>query len=132
MMLGNFGNNEKIVWTVHSKGKMRQYRLSEKRVLRIFRRPERIEEGIAPKTVAAMQITGTKKHPTEVWMMYQIINLKPKTTLRLRSGQENLKPKTIRIISTWRYPGRTPVGARPQIPQDTLDNLSDILNTTNK
>jgi len=90
---------------------MRQYRLSEKRVLRIFKKPDRKEEGVAPETVAVMQITGTKKHPTEAWMMYQIIK----------------KPKQIKIISAWRYPGRTPIGQRPIIPEDTLEELDNLL-----
>jgi len=102
---------EKIYWTKHSKAKMRQYRLSEKRVLRIFKKPDRKEEGVAPETVAVMQITGTKKHPTEAWMMYQIIK----------------KPKQIKIISAWRYPGRTPIGQRPIIPEDTLEELDNLL-----
>ncbi len=98
---------EKIAWTQHSKIKLKQYRFSEKRVLRIFRHPDRVEEGIAPDTIAAMQITGTKKHPTEAWLMYVILK----------------KPKIIKIISAWRYPGRTPIGERPIIPQDDLEEL---------
>jgi len=66
---------------------------------------------VAPETVAVMQITGTKKHPTEAWMMYQIIK----------------KPKQIKIISAWRYPGRTPIGQRPIIPEDTLEELDNLL-----
>jgi len=104
-------NGEKIFWTRHSKMKMRQYRFSEKRVLRILRKPDREEEGIAEGTIAAMQITGTKKHPTEAWVMYIILK----------------KPKGIKIISAWRYPGRTPVGARPIIPEDVLNELANIL-----
>ena len=91
--------------------KMRQYRLSEKRVLRIFKKPDRKEEGVAPETIAVMQITGTKKHPTEAWMMYQIIK----------------KPKQIKIISTWRYPSRSPIHEPPPIPEDTLEELDNIL-----
>jgi len=72
-------NEGKIFWTQHSKKKLRQYRFSEKRVLRILRKPDRQEEGIAPGTIAAMQITGTKKHPTEAWVMYVILK-KPKGT----------------------------------------------------
>lgn len=104
-------NMQKIIWTNHSRMKMRQYRFSEKRVLRIFRKPDRIEEGIAEGTIAAMQITGTKKHPTEAWVMYIIMK----------------KPKGIKIISAWRYPGRTPEGQRPIIPEDTLKELDNIL-----
>lgn len=107
MFLNPSDSEKKIIWTTHSKNKMRQYRFSEKRVLRIFRKPDRIEEGIAPATIAAMQITGTKLHPTEAWMMY--------VTLK--------RPKAVKIISTWRYPGRTPLGQRPVIPEDTLEEL---------
>ena len=114
MFLKLLQNTEKIFWTKHSKEKMRYYNLSEKRVLRILRKPERKEEGLAPKTIAAMQITGTKKHPTEVWMMYQI-------------ASEKLK--RIKIISAWRYPGRTLEGERPIIPEDTLEELKNILKT---
>lgn len=110
------GNSQKIFWTKHSKNKMRQYGFSEKRVLRILRKPDRKEEGIAPGTIAAMQITGTKKHPTEAWTMYQIINPKSKS--------QNSK---LRIISAWRYPGRTPEKEKPVIPQDTLEELDKIL-----
>lgn len=100
-------NNETIFWTRHAKEKMRYYRLSEKRVLRILRKPDRKEEGIASGTIAHMQIAGTKKHPTEVWMMYQI------------------RSQKLRIISAWRYPGRTPENQRPVIPEDILRVLKD-------
>lgn len=101
----------KIFWTQHSKAKMRQYRFSGKRVLRILRKPDRREEGIAEGTIAAMQITGTRKHPTEAWAMYVILK----------------RPKGMKIISAWRYPGRTPEGARPFIPEDTLEELEQII-----
>ena len=100
-------NKEKIFWTKHSKRKMRQYRLSEKRVLRILRKSDRREEGIMPGAIAHMQITGTKKNPTEAWLMYLILK----------------KPKGVKIISAWRYPGRTPKGQRPLIPEDILQDL---------
>jgi len=102
---------QKVIWTTHSRLKMRQYRFSEKRVLRILRHPASIEEGIAEGTFAAMEITGTKKHPTEAWMMYVVFK----------------KPKAIKIISAWRYPGRTPAGERPLIPQDTLEELYRLM-----
>lgn len=111
MFLKLYQNTEKVYWTQHSKVKIRQYRFSEKRVLRILRKPDRVEEGIAPGTIAVMQITGTKKHPTEAWMMYIVFK----------------KPKVIKIISAWRYPGRTPEEERPIIPEDTLTELEKIL-----
>jgi hypothetical protein len=100
----------KVYWTQHAKMKMRHYRFSEKRVLKIFRKPDRIEEGIAEGTIAAMQKTGTKRKPTEAWLMYVILR----------------KPKGIKIISAWRYPGVTPVGERPIIPADTLEEIEKI------
>lgn len=102
------GQKEKIIWTQHSRAKMRQYRFSEKRVIKIFRKPSRLEEGIASYTIAAMQPSGTKKNPSEVWVMYQKLK----------------KPKAVRIISAWRYPGKTPIGERPIIPIDTLEELN--------
>ncbi len=110
-------NNEKVYWTQHAKMKMRQYRFSEKRVLKIFHKPDRVEKGIVEGTIAAMQITGTKKHPTEAWVMYAIVKSKIK----------NKKSKIIKIISAWRYPGRTPIGQRPIIPEDTLEELDNLL-----
>ncbi len=103
--------NSRIFWTKHSKKKMKQYQLSERRVLRVLRKAERKEEGIAPETFAQMQTTGTKKHPTEIWMMYVLLR----------------KPKGIRIISAWRYPSRSPVGKMPPIPEDTLEELEKMI-----
>ncbi len=111
-MLKLLQDNKRIFWTKHSKRKMQYYNLSEKRVLRVLRKPDRIEEGIAPKTIARMQITGTKRHQTEIWMMYQIIKSKVKS-----------QKSKVRIISAWRYPGRTLIGERPIIPEDTLEEL---------
>lgn len=100
-------DNNEIYWTRHVKGKMRQYHFSEKRVLNILRKPNRKEEGIAPGTIAQMQISGTKKHPAEAWIMFQVLK----------------RPKGFKIISAWRYPGRTPAGQRPVIPEDILQDL---------
>jgi hypothetical protein len=106
--------NSRISWTKHSKKKMRQYKLSEKRVLRVLRKAERKEEGIAPETFAQMQKTGTRKNPTEIWIMYILLR----------------KPKGIKIISAWRYPGRSPVGKMPPIPEDTLEELEKMIKYT--
>lgn len=132
-------NNEKIFWTRHSKDKMRQYQLSDKRVLKVFRRPSRKEEGIAKGTIAVMQTTGTKKHPTEIWLMYQIVKVKIGNPARNATPIKNAvstagwhsvaggqKFKKIKIISTWRYPGQTPVGKPIPIPQDILEELQKM------
>ncbi len=76
-------------WTAHSRAKMRFYGFSEQRVKRIIHSPKRIEEGIAPKTIAMMQPAGSVKHPYEIWVMIQDMKGKRK------------------IISAWRYPGVT-------------------------
>jgi len=101
-------NTEKIIWTKHSLEKMRFYNLSENRLKRVLRNSDRKEEGIAPETLAIMQRTGTKKHPTEIWLMYQNIG------------------KKIKIISAWRYPGISPKDKEIPIPQDILEELNKI------
>lgn len=105
-------NEEKIHWTKHAKSKMRYYSLSEKRLKRVLRNPDRKELGIAPQTIAVMQRMGTKKHPTEIWLMYQRVISK--------------KKKVIKIISSWRYPGISPKGKPPPIPEDTLCELEKL------
>lgn len=78
-----------LFWTRHSKEKMRFYNLSESRVKRVLRAPKRIEEGVAPETVAMMQSAGTLKNPYEIWVMVE---------------NEKMQKK---IISAWRYPGKS-------------------------
>ncbi len=83
----------------------------------ILRKPGRKEEGIAKGTIAAMQPAGTKKNPKEIWMMYQVV----------KSRIKNQRFKKIKIISAWRYPGVTPVGERPILPDDTALKLSSLI-----
>lgn len=99
----------KIVWTKHSENKLRYYQLSKSRILRIIKNPYRIEEGIAPQTIALMQPTKifrkTKK-PTwkqEIWTMIQKSN------------------GVLKIISAWRYPGVSP--ATNPIPRQIIAEL---------
>ncbi len=98
-------NTEKIFWTKHCKEKMKFYGLSEGKLKRLLLNPKRTEEGIAPKTIAIMQPAGTKKHPTEIWLMYR------KTK------------KRIKIITAWRYPTISPVGKEIPIPNDIISEL---------
>ena len=112
-------DTEKISWTRHAWEKMKFYRLSESHLKRILRHPKRTEKGIAPKTIACMQPSGSRKHPTEIWLMYQIINQKSKV--------KKLKIKEkIRIISAWRYPGVSPIGEPIFIPEDVLNELRQL------
>lgn len=99
---------ERILWTRHCQEKMRYYRLSEARLKRVLRSHKRIEQGVAPETVAIMQPTGSRKHPTEIWLMYQKKNSK------------------IKMISAWRYPGVSPVGQPPPIPEDVRQDLQSL------
>jgi hypothetical protein len=110
-------DTKEIHWTKHIKEKMREYQLSERKLLKIFRNPERKEEGIAPGTVAVMQ-TGGRKQPYEIWLMYQIKISKLKS--------QNSKFKRIVMISAWKYPGKSPIG-KPPIPEEVLENLEEIL-----
>ena len=97
--------SKKFYWTKHAKEKMRYYQLSAARLMRVLRYPKRMEEGVAEKTLAVMQSAGTKKHPYEVWLMYQ-------------AGKG-----VIKIISAWRYPGVTKPGGKVPIPADILLEL---------
>jgi len=109
MLLEKIGGQSKIYWTRHSRQKMKHYQLSESRVKRVMRYPKRIEEGIAPNTIACMQLAGK----TEIWMMYQDLKTKNKAG--------------IRIITAWRYPGKSPIGKAIPIPEDILKDLKKII-----
>jgi hypothetical protein len=93
-------------FTTHSRFKMRQYGLSEARVKRVMHTPKRIEEGIAPKTVAMMQRAGSEKHPYEIWIML---------------AEDKTKR---RIISAWRYPGITKPGE--PLPEEILREMRSV------
>ena len=92
-----------IFWTNHAKDKMRFYKLSEQRILRILNSPSRVEEGIAPNTIAMMQSAGSAKHPHEIWTMIQETKVRRK------------------IISAWKYPGKTKLG--DPLPEEILREL---------
>ncbi len=80
---------------------MMQYRLSPMRVRRVLNAPKRIEEGVAPKTIAMMQPASLKsmggrpgaakreRWTQEIWVMVE------------DKGRER------KVISAWRYPGVT-------------------------
>ena len=124
-------------WTSHSRYKMRFYGLSESRVKRVISFPKRIEEGIAPDTVAMMQSAGTEKHPYEIWVMIQETQTNADGTLRHDSGQaqtnaekrisqrksiqETRKSAVTEVISAWRYPGKTKPGQ--PLPEEILKEI---------
>jgi len=96
-----------LLWTKHAQFKMREHGLSEQRVKRVVRHPKRVEEGIAPDTIAVMQSAGSKKHPYEVWAM--VVD----------------REKQRRIISAWRYPGITKPGE--PLPESILKEFREAV-----
>jgi hypothetical protein len=116
-------NTEKFSWTNHSARKMMQYQLSETRVKRVMNNPKRKELGIAPGTIAVMQ-PNSSKHSYEVWVMYQVIKSKAKNQNSKNSLDIGQK---IRIITAWKYPGKSPVQGKIPIPLEILEELGEII-----
>jgi len=124
-------NTEKFSWTNHSTRKMIQYQLSEARVKRVMNNPKRKELGIAPGTIAVMQ-PNSSKHSYEVWVMYQVIKSKIPAYVKASAGRQNLNlmdaGQKIRIITAWKYPGKSPVRGQIPIPLEILEELGEIIN----
>lgn len=124
-------NDAKYHWTHHVVRKMGYYGLTPSRVLRVIRAPDRIEEGIVPDTLAAMQTAGTKARPWEVWVMWREdskkgsskkgSSLRPQNSSNL--SRLLLEPAAKVIITAWRYPGISPVRERVPIPSDIVAEL---------
>ncbi len=74
---------------------------------RVISYPKRIEEGIAPDTIAMMQPAGTEKHPYEIWLMIQ---------------EEKTRRK---VISAWRYPGKTKPGQ--SLPEEIIKEMRNLI-----
>jgi len=110
-MLMILSRSDKYLWTQHSRMKMRQYRLTESRIKRIIRHPARVEEGILEGAIACMQLAEGKKY-SEIWTMY----LLPET---------RDKNKKIKVITAWRYPGRSP--ERDPVPAAILREVKNII-----
>lgn len=118
---------------------MAYYRISPSRVRRIIKSPERIEEGIAPNTVAFMQPVsyktknGIRSWNNEYWVMVvtrNTTNDRQQTTnnkgLKTLNGRKPLVVGSqLKIISAWRYPGMTKPGA--SLPQEILNEVSEAL-----
>ena len=90
-----------LQWTLHARAKMNHYRLSPARVRHVLHSPKRVEEGVAPKTIAMMQPVSMKliaaktggpqkeSWSQEIWVMVQDV------------------ADARKVISAWRYPGVT-------------------------
>ena len=127
-------NDDKYVWTNHVVGKMTYYRISESLVKRVVRFPKRVEKGIAPGTTACMQPAGSKKNPSEVWAMYRPVadvahafgNKSPKSERgQLPEGKIQFRERVV-IITSWRYPGISPIGEPIPIPEDILAEIDNM------
>lgn len=119
-----------IVWTKHAEFKMRQYGLSRQRILGVFRRPERREVGIVPRTVAAMcpvspkDIGHARVWRQEIWMLYQERKARqPQVSKNSDRFPLRRSASEVRIISAWRYPGMSPKD-RP-IPENILREFEE-------
>jgi len=106
--------SKKLHWTYHAHEKMRHYKLSESRVKRVMRFPERVEEGIAEDTIAFMQPTSLKTSgkegktwTSEIWVMVEETKNERK------------------IVSAWRYPGMTK--ERDSIPASILREMQRLM-----
>lgn len=108
-------DDRKYRWTHHIIRKMQYYGLTPSRVLRVIRAPERIEDGVAEGTLAAMQTAGTKAKPWEVWVMWRDESK--------RAVPDPLNPGRKVVITAWRYPGVSPVRERVPIPSDIVAEL---------
>jgi len=104
---------DKLIWTKHSEAKMSFYHFSKQRVQRVLHTPKRIEEGIAPNTIAMMQVAGSQKHPYEIWLMVQ----------EKRQAKRDKRQKITKIISAWKYPGRTKPGE--PLPEEILREIRE-------
>jgi len=123
-------------WTRHIKNKMVFYHLSGTQILRIFRKPDRIEEGVAPETIAAMQtkksLGANTPRQEEIWIMYRVnkgLRTKNKEREQKSSGSipQSLvlsSKSRITLISAWRYPGITKPGDRLPIPVEIAEELA--------
>ena len=112
-MFIKFPKNDKYyAWTDHSKSKMIQYFISESKIKSIIKKHDRIEDGIAPDTIAVMTRNDRGKRKEEVWVMYFRI-------------KDKINGEKKRIISTWRYPGISPKKEVP-IPDDVLEEINNL------
>ncbi len=119
-MIQSSSGDQKYVWTLHARLKMKYYGLSESRIKRIIRFPARTEEGIVENTVAVMQPAGTKRY-TEIWAMYKLVK-RANAKIQIPNSKN---AKVIKIITAWRYPGKSPL--RNPVPLEVINEVRKIL-----
>jgi len=116
-----------LVWTEHSKIKMRQYGLSQQKISGILRKPERKEKAIVPGLIAVMKTNKKFVNKT-------IVLLKEKKSPKANAFRRASPPGEIwvmykdskdqrKIISAWRFPGVSKPGEEIPIPEDIKRDL---------
>jgi len=133
-------------WTDHIKRKMIRYQLSEAKIKRVLKNPDRKEAGIAPDTLAAMKRNDRGDKKEEIWLMYQRADKRGQprrqmqtdapyqSKLDTRQAQINAdsprksalslrESARIRMISAWRYPGVSPKNKAIPIPDEIAEEL---------
>ncbi|MEW6610884.1 MAG: hypothetical protein AB1352_04670 [Patescibacteria group bacterium] len=111
-----------LKWTLHVKEKMRFYGLSESRIKRVIKYPTRIEKGIAPNTIAAMQSITKYKH-TQHALRKSASNLHKSATMQEIWVMYQDKKGTRTVITAWRYPGKSPVREAIPLPTEIEQEL---------
>lgn len=106
-------NTRYLVWTRHIAKKMMFYGLSATKVKSVLSRHDREESGIAPDTTAVMKRSGSGKHPTEIWVMYQDKEI----------IQDGIKNRARVVITAWRYPGVSKPREAIPIPEGLMAEL---------
>ncbi len=108
-----------LYWTYHAHDKMRHYGLSEARVKRVLHSPKRVEEGVAPKTVAMMQPVSIRRIETAPMKIGAPSRGGNRPAFaKASAGREETWTQEIwvmvqdkggkrKVISAWRYPGKT-------------------------
>ena len=95
---------------------MKFYGLTPQRVLRVLRKPDRCQEGVAENCTACMQSLSNKVK-SEIWLMYI-------TQSKVKNGKLKINHK--KIITAWRYPTVSPIQDEIPIPQDILDEIGNM------
>lgn len=118
----------KLEWTLHARAKMNHYRLTPSRVRHVLHSPKRVEEGVAPNTIAMMQPVSMK---TVAARASAGTNASAHAAAKKESWSQEIwvmmqDKKGVRtIISAWRYPGMTKVRDAMFLKREYNEFLSD-------
>lgn len=100
----------KLEWTLHARAKMNHYRLTPSRVRHVLHSPKRVEEGVAPNTIAMMQPASLKTAAArQIEGRYPGLAAKKETWTQEIWVMVQDKKGIRTVISAWRYPGMSKV-----------------------